>query len=120
MKTRTWILIVTVLSVVCVGLNFLFFRTGDASRYAEVYSDGELALTLDLQVDGTYRVGTADQWNVLTVENGKVSVSEASCPSQDCVRHLPSDRGAPIVCLPNHLVAEVITPGDEAQLDGVS
>lgn len=108
MKTRTWILIVTVLSVVCVGLNFLFFRTGDASRYAEVYSDGELVLTLDLQIDGTYYVGTAEQWNNLTVENGKLSVSEASCPSQDCVRHPPSDSGAPIVCLPNRMVIKFV------------
>ena len=104
------------LAVVCVGLSFLFFRTGDASRYAEVYSDGELVLTLDLQVDGTYRIGTADQWNVLTVENGRVSVSEASCSSQDCVRHLPSDRGAPIVCLPNRMVIKF---ADEAGYDAL-
>ena len=108
MKTRTWIILFAALAVVCVGLSFLFFRTGDASRYAEVYSDGELALTLDLQVDGTYRIGTADQWNVLTVENGRVSVSEASCPSQDCVRHPPSDSGAPIVCLPNRMVIKFV------------
>ena len=116
MKTRTWILIVTALAVVCVGLSFLFFRTGDASRYAEVYSDGELVLTLDLQVDGAYRIGTADGWNVLTVENGRVSVSDASCPSQDCVRHLPSDSGAPIVCLPNRMVIKF---ADEAGYDAL-
>ena len=104
------------LAVVCVGLSFLFFRPGDASRYAEVYSDGELILTLDLQVDGTYRVGTAAQWNVLSVENGRVSVSEASCSSQDCVRHLPSDSGAPIVCLPNRMVIKF---ADEAGYDAL-
>ena len=104
------------LAVVCVGLSFLFFRPGGASRYAEVYSDGELVLTLDLQVDGTYRVGTAAQWNVLSVENGRVSVSEASCPSQDCVRHLPSDSRAPIVCLPNRMVIKF---ADEAGYDAL-
>ena len=116
MKTRTWIILFAALAVVCAGLSLFFFCAGDASRYAEVYSDGELVLTLDLQVDGTYRVGTADQWNVLTVENGKVSVSEASCPSQDCVRHLPSDRGAPIVCLPNRMVIKF---ADEAGYDAL-
>ena len=60
MKTRTWIILFAALAVVCVGLSLFFFCAGDASRYAEVYSDGELVLTLDLQVDGTYRVGTAD------------------------------------------------------------
>ena len=116
MKTRTWILLFAALAVVCVTLSLFFFRAGDASRYAEVYSDGELVLTLDLQVDGTYRVGTAGQWNVLSVENGRVSVSEASCPSQDCVRHLPSDRGAPIVCLPNRMVIKFT---DEAGYDAL-
>lgn len=116
MKTRTWILLFAALAVVCVTLSLFFFRFVDASRYAEVYSDGELVLTLDLQVDGTYRVGTAAQWNVLSVENGRVSVSEASCPSQDCVRHLPSDRGAPIVCLPNRMVIKF---ADEAGYDAL-
>ena len=116
MKTRTWILLFAALAVVCVTLSLFFFRFGDASRYAEVYSDGELVLTLDLQVDGTYRVGTAAQWNVLSVENGRVSVSEASCPSQDCVRHLPSDSGAPIVCLPNRMVIKF---ADEAGYDAL-
>lgn len=108
MKTRTWILLFAALAVVCVTLSLFFFRAGDASRYAEVYSDGELVLTLDLQIDGTYYVGTAERWNNLTVENGKLSVSEASCPSQDCVRHPPSDSGAPIVCLPNRMVIKFV------------
>ena len=51
-----------------------------------------------------------------TAYNGKVSVSEASCPSQDCVRHLPSDSGAPIVCLPNRMVIKF---ADEAGYDAL-
>ena len=42
----------------------------------------------------------------LAVKDGKVAVTSASCPSQDCVKHGFSDRGAPIVCLPNRLTIE--------------
>ena len=59
---------------------------------------------IDLQTDGTYRIECAEGWNELLVKDGEISVSSASCPSQDCVHTPPADRGAPIVCLPHRMV----------------
>ena len=108
MKTRTWILLFAALAVVCVTLSLFFFRAGDASRYAEVYSDGELLYTLDLGKDGTYRVCHADDWNLLVVEDGKIRVESASCAGQDCVHRGAANSGAPLVCLPNRLVIRFV------------
>ena len=104
MSTKKWILLFSVLAIVCIVLTLVFFCGGETNEQALVYSDGELVLSLDLHVDGTFRVDCPNGWNEILVEDGKVSVSAASCVSQDCVRHPPADHGAPIVCLPHRMV----------------
>lgn len=106
MKTKTWILLFSFLAFLCAVLSFIFFLGSEECDTVQVYSDGELVLTLNLAEDGEYRIGLGEEWNVINVKDGKVFVSSASCSSQDCVRHYPADHGAPIVCLPNRLVIE--------------
>ena len=49
-----------------------------------------------------------DYYNVISISGGKVSVSEASCKNQVCVRHGSiSHSGESIVCLPNRLVVSI-------------
>lgn len=49
-----------------------------------------------------------DHYNVVEVRDGTVSVTEASCKNQVCVRHNSiSKRGESIVCLPNRLVVSI-------------
>ena len=38
MKTRTWILLLTVLALVCAGLSFAVLRPGETALSAEIYS----------------------------------------------------------------------------------
>lgn len=106
MKTRYWILIFALIVMICAVLTVCFFSKTSASEQAYVYSDGALTMTLDLKENGEYRVRFGEDWNIITVKDGKVAVTSASCPSQDCVKHGFSDRGAPIVCLPNRLTIE--------------
>lgn len=106
MKTKTLILIFAALAAVCAGLTCLFFLQGTPSSTAEVYSDGVLVCTIDLSKDGTYRVDHGDDWNLLTVRDGTLAVTAASCAGGDCIRHGAANRGAPIVCLPNRLVIQ--------------
>lgn len=102
MKTRYWILIFVVLALVC-GLLCLLLPTG-GSGTAQVYSHGELVMTIDLSEDASYRIGTEEHWNQLTVSDGKLRVSAASCPAQDCVHRGAANSGLPILCLPNELL----------------
>ena len=111
MKTRFWILLFLSIAVVCAGLS-IWLLGGRAETTAEVYSDGKLVQTIDLAVDGEYRIESGGGWNVLTVSGGKITVTSASCPTQDCVHHAAADHGAPIVCLPNRLVVQFSTPSE--------
>lgn len=116
MKTKYWILIFSALALICIVLSLLFFCTGQPKRQALVYSDGELVRTVDLTKDDEFTIRAGESWNTLKVENGKIRVSDASCKNQDCVHQGAADHGAPIVCLPNHLV---IVFEDGGELDAV-
>ena len=49
-----------------------------------------------------------DYYNVVEISSGKVSVTEASCKNQVCVKHVAISRaGESIVCLPNRLVVRI-------------
>ena len=116
MKTKYWIILFACLAVACLLCSYFIFFGGTASATATVRSDGITVMTLDLSVDGEYRIESDYGVNVLRVEDGKVSVVSADCPTQDCVRHAPSNAGAPIVCLPNRLV---VAFSDAAEYDAI-
>ena len=49
-----------------------------------------------------------DYYNVVVISGGTVSVTEASCKNQVCVKHgVISRPGESIVCLPNRLVVTI-------------
>ena len=53
-------------------------------------------------------------YNVVVISGGKVSVTEASCKNQVCVRHgAISKSGDSIVCLPNRLVVRIDNGSEE-------
>ena len=116
MKTRTWIILLGVFCLLCAAaMALLPYLTGTGTT-AEVYSDGVLVQTLDLSTPGEYTIRGEYGSNVLRVTDGRVSVIEASCASQDCVHHAPANSGAPIVCLPNRLVVRF---SSESTLDAM-
>ena len=118
MKAKSWLLFFSALCAILVVLSAVLLCGGKRAEYAEVYSDGKLIVRLDLSKDTEYRVDFRDGWNLLTVRDGKIAVTDASCATRDCVRHPPSDHGAPIVCLPNHLAIKFTNSSDYDALIG--
>ncbi len=116
MKTKTWIFIFSLLALCCLVLSIIFLHCGAEKSTALVYSDGALIMRIDLSKDDEYRIDIGSDWNLLSVKNGKICVSDASCPTHDCVSSGSKNHGAPIVCLPNRLVIEF----EDAQLDAIS
>lgn len=124
-----------ILFIVLVALGLaasaaLSMSRADAGDGAKVIieSGGDLYATYSLREDRTFVVpapkqsrtdapapdpdGPAsaqyDYYNVVEIKDGTVSVTEASCKNQVCVRHGAISRsGESIVCLPNRLVVRI-------------
>ncbi len=117
MKTKYWLLLLAAVLLICIiGAFFLFFPAQSAT-HAQIYSNGELLRTVDLRVDQSFTVSSGEDYNVITVQSGKIAVTEASCPDEYCMRRGWCDRGLQIVCLPNSLVIEFLT---DTGIDGVA
>jgi hypothetical protein len=104
MKNATWIIILAAIVLLCALASYFIF-SGGGGKLAGVYVDGELIETIDMsRVTEEYEFTVADGGNVISVSREGIRVSEASCPDQTCVKHGFLRSGAPIVCLPHHLV----------------
>ena len=58
-----------------------------------------------------------ESYNVVTVKDGKIGVTEATCPDHYCMNRGFCSSGTQIVCLPNRLVIRFV---GEQEIDGVS
>ena len=121
-STKVWLILIGLL--LAAGLVGMLFVQGSRQTGSQVVItwNGEVNKRLPLTEDQTLIYeGETGGYNVVTIEDGVVFMEEANCPDQVCVNHGPTDQtGTPIVCLPNELVVEVKTPGEESQLEGVS
>ena len=116
MKSKYWVLLLGALLVLSIAAGAAVMWPSEAAAYAEVWSDGVLVETLDMNVDRVLSVEGKNGTNIVTVKNGRVAVTEADCPDHHCVSRGYCNSGAQIVCLPNRLVIKFL---GEKNLDGV-
>lgn len=117
MKTKVWVALLSAVVAVCAWLSLVLFTPGEDAEAVKVISEGKVLHTLPLSEDIRLEIVSSHGTNVVTVENGKVAVTQADCPDHYCMDRGFCDRGAQIVCLPNRLVLEFV--GKQA-VDGVS
>lgn len=117
MKTKTWILLISTILIICIGLSLWLYLPGKPASSAEIWSEGKLLYTLDLKTDQTLTVTSAQGTNTITVQTGAVAVTEASCPDKHCMQRGFCNKGVQIVCLPNRLIIKFT---GEQILDGIS
>ena len=104
MKTRTWVLIFALILTICLCSSIFFLMPGDASTHAEISSHGSVVKTVDLRINQEFTIESGtDSYNVITVKDGKIGVSEATCPDHYCMKRGFCDSGTEIVCLPNRM-----------------
>lgn len=117
LQTKTWILLLAAVCLALIALLILQKRSEKPARTAEVYLDGALYRTIDLSEDGVYRIESERGWNELTVRDGRLAVTAASCPNADCVRCGWHNSGPPITCLPNRMTVR-FPAASEDEVDG--
>ena len=104
MKTRTWIILLSALLLGSVLACIPLLRSGPAGQ-AKITSAGEVISIVDLAVDQEFTVtAPGGGSNTVTVQSGKIAVTEASCPDHYCMHRGFCDGGTQIVCLPNLLI----------------
>ena len=118
MKTKYWIVLLAAVLVVCLGLSAVLLVPREQSSYAEITAGGRLIRTVDLRIDQSFTVEAEDGgYNIVTVQDGKIGVTEATCPDHYCMQRGMINSGAQIVCLPNRLV---ITLTGAPEIDGIA
>lgn len=120
-KTKTWIIITVCLIAVLSAASIYALSHQRISGVVEIIQDGVVIEEIDLsKVTEAYSFTVTREdggSNVITVEPGRIRVSEADCPDHICVRMgWLYDQAAPIVCMPHRLVISL----KEADTDAVS
>ena len=111
MKTKYWILLIAALLIACLGLSIPLLMPGEEATHANIISDGITVRTVDLRMDQVFTVtAPGGGSNTITVQDGKIGVTEASCPDHYCMHRGMCSSGAQIVCLPNKLIIQFVQP----------
>ena len=115
MKTKYWIIILAVILIISAGASLVFLLPGEEAAWAEISSDGAVNRVVSLRIDQEFTVPCPGGFNTVTVKDGRIAVTEASCPDQYCVRQGFCNSGRSIVCLPNKMVISFVS---EQEIDG--
>ena len=109
MKTKTWIILFAILLLVFGGLSIPLLLPGEAATHAEIVSDGQLMHTVDLRIDREITISAYNGGrNTITIKDGKIAVTNATCPDHYCMQRGYCNSGTQIVCLPNRLVIRFV------------
>ena len=91
---------------------FVFRSEGD---FVTVTVDGRLFGEYSLSENRRVEINQGENYNILVIEDGYVSIETASCPDGICTAHRPISRdGESIVCLPNWVVVTVLATREDA------
>ena len=101
------VLVITALALAAATAANALGNAVDARTAVIQDADGN-SFTMPLSQDDVLTVASSAGTNVIEVQSGKVRVSEADCPNQDCVdQGWISNAGQQIVCLPHKLVVSI-------------
>ena len=125
MTNRIWIIVFSVVALLCLGIWLFIPNVSSPSKVVGIYKDSSLVEKIDLNsVTDEREITLSGDYgdNVILVSNGRIEMKSADCPDKLCVNHgeLKSS-SSPIVCLPNKVVIkfEENTDGADAKTGAV-
>lgn len=119
---RDIILVLSMVIIAAAAFLIINYAVKKDGRYAVIKVDGQEIKTLDLNREETtievngYQGGV----NRIVIKDGKVSMTEADCPDELCVKTGKISRtGETIVCLPHRVVVEIKGSQKDDAVDSV-
>ena len=109
LKKNDIFLILFLLFLACLPLFFTRIHEKEA-LFAHITVNGktEHIIRLTPEQEEEFTITTAKGANTIHIHNGTVSVRDADCPDQICVKSIPiRQAGEIIACLPHKLLIEV-------------
>ncbi len=107
-KGDFWAIALVVLIGVITLLCFFPQNEPSENNTVQIFQDGQLLKELSLQEDQVVFV-EGKYHNTITIQNGRVAVTESNCPGRDCVHSGWSDDASKvIVCLPNRVEIRIV------------
>ena len=117
MKNKYWVMVLAVLLAVSALCCIPLLKTKDAHS-VRITSDGTQIATLLLSQDQEITIPSpGGGYNTVTIRDGAIAVTSASCPDHYCMDRGFCTGGTQIVCLPNRLV---ITFMGAQKVDGIA
>lgn len=122
LKTKTWIFLILILLAVSSALSVHFLNAKSNHPVAEIVQDGQIIRRVDLSTvteDYSFTVEWEGGTNTISVQQGRICVSEADCPDKTCVRQgWLSDGLIPIACMPHRLIIRMAE--EDEDIDSVA
>jgi hypothetical protein len=95
-----------------------FPRPAEGEEMVRIISNGEEFGTYPLRKDAEIEIVRDGHRNVVIIEDDTVHMDYSNCKNQICVNTGKiADKGATIVCLPNHVIVEIIGTGEGGEDD---
>ena len=107
------------LAAIAAAAGIVYLNSNSTEKkYACIYQDGVLVHKINISdVEKPYTITVGN--NVILVEKGQISMSDADCPDGLCIKQGAINTEArPIVCLPNNVVVKLTN--DENDVDAVA
>ena len=121
MKNSTWIIIFSVVIVICCGLWLLISNLSYSLKIVGIYQNGELVerINLDTVTEQRKIILNGDHGNnTILVTNEHIKMESADCPDKICVKHGElTENTTPIVCLPNRIVIKFENSNNNSDVD---
>jgi hypothetical protein len=108
--------IILAIALIIVGSisSFAISQSNVTGNQVTVQVNGKTYGTYSLSNDQDIEITQGKKTNTVHIKDGKVSMSEASCHNQVCVKHKSiNTTGESIICLPNKVIIKIQGTGGD-------